>query len=53
MFLVVPFLGVVATTWRTVIHAFDPDEPASALAPVEAGEGPSSTSPARQDPSPA
>ena len=31
MFLVVPFLGVVATTWRTVLHLFDgPD----ASAPV-------------------
>ena len=31
MFLVVPFLGVVATTWRLVLHMFDPDEsPASA-----------------------
>jgi predicted PurR-regulated permease PerM len=25
MFLVVPFLGVVATTWRLVLHLFDPD----------------------------
>ncbi len=53
MFLVVPFLGVVATTWRTVIHAFDPDEPAVAVAPGEAGEGTASAPPARQDPSPA
>ena len=28
MFLVVPFLGVVATTWRTVLHMFDGDVPA-------------------------
>ena len=27
MFLVVPFLGVLAATWRTVLHLFDPDEP--------------------------
>jgi putative heme transporter len=26
MFLVVPFLGVVATTWRLVLHLFDPDD---------------------------
>jgi predicted PurR-regulated permease PerM len=25
MFLVVPFLGIVATTWRLVLHLFDPD----------------------------
>jgi predicted PurR-regulated permease PerM len=44
MFLVVPFLGVVASTWRTVLHVFDPDEEiarqaamevAAAAAPVE------------------
>ena len=53
MFLVVPFLGVVATTWRTVIHTFDPDEPAGAVARAEAVEEPLSASPARHDPSPA
>jgi predicted PurR-regulated permease PerM len=26
MFLIVPFLGVVATTWRLVLHLFDPDD---------------------------
>ncbi len=26
MFLVVPFLGVVAATWRLVLHLFDPDD---------------------------
>ena len=26
MFLVVPFLGVVAATWRLVLHVFDPDD---------------------------
>ena len=26
MFLVVPFLGVLAATWRTVLHTFDPDD---------------------------
>jgi len=26
MFLVVPFLGVVAATWRLVLHIFDPDD---------------------------
>ena len=26
MFLVVPFLGVVASTWRLVLHLFDPDD---------------------------
>jgi putative heme transporter len=33
MFLVVPFLGVVASTWRLVLHLFDPDdEPQVAVA---------------------
>lgn len=39
MFLVVPFLGVVATTWRTIIHTFDPDEPAGAPASTEEPTG--------------
>ncbi|HET9084485.1 MAG TPA: AI-2E family transporter [Candidatus Limnocylindrales bacterium] len=26
MFLIVPFLGVVAATWRLVLHVFDPDD---------------------------
>ncbi len=26
MFLIVPFLGVVAVTWRLVLHVFDPDD---------------------------
>jgi predicted PurR-regulated permease PerM len=26
MFLVVPFFGVVAVTWRSVLHIFDPDD---------------------------
>jgi len=26
MFLIVPFLGVVAVTWRLVLHIFDPDD---------------------------
>ena len=36
MFLVVPFLGVVAATWRTVLHLFDGTEGAEGLgdAPV-------------------
>jgi predicted PurR-regulated permease PerM len=29
MFLVVPFFGVVAVTWRSVLHVFDPDDPQS------------------------
>jgi predicted PurR-regulated permease PerM len=37
MFLVVPFLGVVAATWRTVLHAFDPDDE---LEPVEVAADP-------------
>jgi predicted PurR-regulated permease PerM len=40
MFLVVPFLGVVATTWRTVLHMFDgPDAsaPVVAVPPVARG----------------
>ena len=40
MFLVVPFLGVVATTWRTVLHLFDgPDvsKPAVTEPPVVRG----------------
>ena len=31
MFLVVPFLGVVATTWRLVLQVFDPDDGSSTL----------------------
>lgn len=49
MFLVVPFLGVVAVSWRTVLRAFDAagrptppaDEPADELA-AEAAAGPAS-----------
>ena len=29
MFLVVPFLGVLAATWRTILRLFDPDEPSA------------------------
>ena len=32
MFLVVPFLGVVAVTWRAIIHTFDPDDPTTLAA---------------------
>ena len=39
MFLIVPFLGVVAVTWRLVLHVFDPDD-----APPLA-EGPRSSAP--------
>jgi putative heme transporter len=36
MFLVVPFLGIVAISWRTVLHLFDPAEPDVApAAPAE------------------
>jgi predicted PurR-regulated permease PerM len=28
MFLIVPFLGVVAVTWRLILHVFDPDDAA-------------------------
>jgi putative heme transporter len=31
MFLIVPFLGVVAVTWRLVLHVFDPDDAAPAI----------------------
>jgi predicted PurR-regulated permease PerM len=31
MFLVVPFLGVVASTWRLVLHLFDPDDRATSV----------------------
>jgi hypothetical protein len=41
MFLVVPFLGVVAATWRIVLHLFDPEGTALAAGsewpPVRAG----------------
>ena len=37
MFLVVPFLGVVATTWRLVLHLFDPDDAPSPLIPTDDG----------------
>ena len=36
MFLVVPFLGVLAATWRTILHLFDPDEPSADAATVGA-----------------
>jgi predicted PurR-regulated permease PerM len=37
MFLVVPFLGIVATTWRLVLHMFDPEGSPS---PVASGSAP-------------
>ncbi|MFL5685548.1 MAG: AI-2E family transporter [Chloroflexota bacterium] len=36
MFLIVPFLGVVAATWRLVLHVFDPDD----ASPVVEGPSP-------------
>jgi predicted PurR-regulated permease PerM len=49
MFLVVPLLGVVATTWRAIIHTFDPDDPRAAepsrtAAPLD--PGPAAAAPA-------
>jgi predicted PurR-regulated permease PerM len=38
MFLVVPFLGVVATTWRTVLRVFGDPPEATAEAAVAAPE---------------
>jgi len=39
MFLVVPFLGVVAVSWRTILHALDPDGPTpDDIGPVIAAE---------------
>ena len=38
MFLVVPFLGVVATTWRTVLRVFRDEEPTAPEAPAPTGE---------------
>jgi putative heme transporter len=35
MFLVVPFLGVVASTWRLVLHLFDPDDRAASMVSEE------------------
>jgi predicted PurR-regulated permease PerM len=51
MFLVVPFFGVVAVTWRSVLHVFDPDDPES----VEGGTRLDDVSPAAglDPPSPA
>jgi predicted PurR-regulated permease PerM len=49
MFLAVPFLGVVAATWRTALHAFatHPDEaPATPGAPPEPAPAPAALSPA-------
>jgi putative heme transporter len=44
MFLVVPFLGVVATTWRLVLHMFDPEGSQAttpdATAPIHEGPAP-------------
>jgi predicted PurR-regulated permease PerM len=44
MFLVVPFLGIIASTWRTAIHLFDPQgvAPTSASAPAAQPAGPGS-----------
>ena len=52
MFLVVPFLGVVAVTWRTLLHQFDEDAPllaeeaAPPAPPPDADVVPSATDPA-------
>jgi predicted PurR-regulated permease PerM len=40
MFLVVPFLGVVAVTWRSILHAIDEDTRAAAAAASGASPGP-------------
>jgi predicted PurR-regulated permease PerM len=49
MFLVVPFLGVIAATWRTVIHLFDPaGQPA---APADSPPKPGRAEPGRAEPS--
>jgi predicted PurR-regulated permease PerM len=45
MFLVVPFLGVVATTWRLVLHLFDPES--TVPAPTDRAAAPEHTEPAR------
>jgi len=47
MFLAVPFIGVVAATWRSVLHAFDP-EPANSE-DVEVREVPPVPGPERGD----
>ena len=39
MFLVVPFLGVVAATWQTVLHLFDPDDDLAPAAAVGVDPG--------------
>jgi len=48
MFLAVPFLGVVAATWRTVVRSFatNPDEPPGVLPPVPEVEAAPATVPA-------
>jgi predicted PurR-regulated permease PerM len=50
MFLVVPFLGVVATTWRAIIHSFDPDGPAAVRARAAGAPPPLDAAPAAAAP---
>jgi len=55
MFLVVPFLGVLAAVWRTVLHLFDPDEPwaEGAAAGAPPSPPPAATAPPRPIEAPA
>jgi predicted PurR-regulated permease PerM len=53
MFLVVPFLGVVATTWRTVLRAAgEPPAPGEAEADMDADAAQAPVPEATVDPSP-
>jgi predicted PurR-regulated permease PerM len=52
MFLVVPFLGVVATTWRLVLHMFDP-EGSQATTPDASAPVPEGPAPTRSPAAPA
>jgi hypothetical protein len=46
MFLIVPFLGVIAVSWRTVVHMFDPVDPGA----VDAGSVTTEPDPVTNDP---
>jgi predicted PurR-regulated permease PerM len=52
MFLVVPVVGIVAATWRTVLHLFDPDDVAAPV-PISAPGAPPPEPVADVSPAPA
>ena len=53
MFLVVPFLGVLAVSWRAIIHTFDPDDATTLAAGTRVDPGPADPDAAAPTPAPA